>query len=77
MDAIKLQKIGLTAGESKVYMALLKIGSSTTGPIVDEAKVSRSKVYHIIERLMSKGLVTSIVKTKTKYFQAADPHKLL
>lgn len=77
MDASTLQKIGLTAGETKVYVALLKKGSCTTGPIVDEAKVSRSKVYHILDRLMDKGLVTFIIKEKTKYFQAADPHKLL
>ncbi len=77
MDISILQKIGLTIGETKVYLALLKIGSSTTGPIVDEAKVSRSKMYHILERLVNKGLVTSIVKSKTRYFQASDPHKLV
>ena len=77
MDTQLLYKIGLTEGESKVYLALLKLGSSTTGPIVDEAKVSRSKVYHIIERLIEKGLLTSIIKSKTKYFQAADPSKIL
>ncbi len=77
MKRPELTKIGLTGGESRVYLSLLELGSSTTGPIVDRAKVSRSKIYHILERLMEKGLVTSIVKEKTKYFQAADPNRLL
>src|SRR3989338_3398114 len=76
MDTRILQKIGLTEGETKVYIALLEIGSTTTGPIVDAAKVSRSKIYHILERLIEKGLVTTIIKAKTKYFQAADPRRL-
>ncbi len=77
MDTRILQKIGLTEGETKVYLALLQIGSTTTGPIVDAAKVSRSKIYHILVRLIEKGLVTSIIKANTKYFQAADPQRLL
>ncbi|MFH1053432.1 MAG: helix-turn-helix domain-containing protein [Candidatus Woesearchaeota archaeon] len=71
------KKIGLTDGEIKVYLALLKIGSSTTGPIVDKSGVSRSKVYNLLERLMRKGLVSYVIKSKTKYFQAADPEKLV
>ncbi len=77
MDIDLLRQIGLTEGETKVYLSLLKLGSSTTGPVVDESHVSRSKVYHILERLVEKGLVTHITKEKTKYYQAADPDKLL
>jgi len=76
MDTRILQKIGLTEGETKVYLALLQKGSVTTGPIVDAAKVSRSKIYHILERLIEKGLVATIIKSKTKYFQAANPQRL-
>lgn len=71
-----LQDIGLTDGETRVYLALLKLGSSTSGPITDEAKVSRSKVYHILDRLIKKGLVSYIIKDKTKYYQAEDPIKI-
>ncbi len=67
----------MTEGEIKVYLALISLGESTSGPIVDESGVSISKVYTILDRLARKGLVSHIVKRKTKYFKAADPNRLL
>ncbi|MBI4170651.1 MAG: hypothetical protein HY514_03075 [Candidatus Aenigmarchaeota archaeon] len=72
-----LKDIGLTDGEIKVYRALLGLGETTTGPIVDESGVSVSKVYGILNRLAKKGLVSQIIKGKTRYFMAADPERLL
>ncbi|MBS3102745.1 hypothetical protein J4458_04845 [Candidatus Woesearchaeota archaeon] len=46
-----LQRVGLTPGEAKIYLALLELGQSTTGPIVNKSKVSTSKTYKILERL--------------------------
>lgn len=77
MDSTVLKKLGLTDAETKVYFALIKIGSTTIGPIVDESKVSRSKIYHILDRLHKKGLITSIVKGQTNYYNAASPKKIL
>ncbi len=77
MDTKPLEKIGLTKSEIKVYLALLKLGQTTAGPIVDEAKVTRSKIYDILERLKNKGLVSYITKESTKYFSAADPNSIL
>jgi len=53
-----LQRVGLTPGEAKIYLALLELGQSTTGPIVNKSKVSTSKTYKILERLENKGLVS-------------------
>ncbi len=72
-----LRNIGLTEGESKVYLALLSVGSSTVGPIIEKSGVSASKVYMILDRLINKGLVGMIVKDKNKVFTAASPDKLL
>jgi sugar-specific transcriptional regulator TrmB len=77
MNTIYLEKAGLTKSEAKVYLALLKIGESTAGPIVDEAKITRSKIYDILERLKNKGLVSFITKDSTKYFSSADPSNIL
>lgn len=77
MDTKPLEEIGLTNGEIKVYLALLKLGQTTAGPIVDESRVTRSKIYDILERLKNKGLVSYITKESTKYFSAADPHNIL
>ena len=77
MDISILKESGLTDGEIKVYLALLEIGSSTTGPIVEKSGVSRSIIYQILEKLMQKGLVSKIIKEKTNYFQATEPNKIL
>jgi sugar-specific transcriptional regulator TrmB len=72
----KLKKIGLTDGEAKVYSAMLRIGSSTVGPLVKSSGVAYSNIYEVLERLINKGLVTYIVKEKTKHFQVTDPENL-
>lgn len=71
-----LFRIGLTEGESKVYLALLELGSSTVGPIVKKAGVAYSNIYDILNRLIEKGVVSYIIRNKTKYFQAAGPSNL-
>lgn len=76
MDTSSLREAGLTEGEIKVYLALLELGESTAGPIIDKSKVSRSIIYQLLEKLMEKGLVSYIVKEKTKYFQAAEPNRI-
>ncbi len=72
-----LEGIGLTKGEIKVYFALLELGPSTTGEIIKKAKVSRSKVYEMLDRLMDKGLASFAVRENTKYFEAAEPEQIL
>ncbi len=75
--ARQLSEAGLTEGEAKVYLALLELGPSTTGPIVKKSGVARSIVYQILERLSQKGLVSHVVKEKTQHFQAAQPDGLM
>lgn len=72
-----LEKIGLTDGEIKVYVALINIGLSTTGTIVNRSKVSSSKVYEILERLISKGLVSSINRNGVRHFEATPAQRIL
>lgn len=72
-----LQDIGLTEGESKVYFALVKLGSSKTGAISKQAQVSSSKVYKILDRLENKGLVGHVIKGKVKYFSSLNPRRII
>ena len=76
-EMFNLLKIGLTEGEAKVYLALSELGSSTVGPIVKKSKVAYSNIYDILNRLIEKGIVSFIVKNKTKHFQAASPSNLI
>ena len=76
MEKQSLINLGLTEGEAKVYLALLKLGSSTVGPIVKEANIAYSNIYEILNRLLEKGLISFIIKEKTKHFQASQPSQL-
>lgn len=77
MNEKLLEEIGLTKGEIKVYLTLLKLGETTTGRIIEEAQISSGKIYEILERLIKKGLASFIIKEKTKYFSAASPNRIL
>ena len=77
MNEKLLEEIGLTKGEIKVYLALLRLGETTTGKIIEEAQISSGKIYEILEKLIKKGLASFIIKEKTKYFNAASPNRIL
>jgi len=72
-----LEALGLTRGEAKVYLALNKLGEVTVGPIGKESKVSKSKMYDILDKLIAKGLVSYITRNGTKYFSTNDPQMIL
>jgi sugar-specific transcriptional regulator TrmB len=72
-----LEQIGLTKSEINVYLALLELGSSSTGKIVDKAEVASSKIYEILDKLIQKGLVSFIIKSGVKYFEAAPPERIM
>lgn len=77
METKALENIGLSKGEIKVYLALLKLGSTRTGQLSKVAKVSSSKVYKILDRLENKGLAGHILKGEVKYFTATNPERIL
>jgi len=77
MDRAILEQIGLTKSEINVYLALLELGSSATGRIVDRSKASSSKIYEILDRLIQKGLVSFIIKSGVKFFEAAPPERIM
>ncbi len=72
-----LKKIGLTEGETKVYLALLDLGSSSIGAIIKKSGISGSKTYEVLDRLMKKGLVNEITKNNVRYFETASPKRIL
>jgi len=71
--AFQLEEIGLTKSEIKVYLALLELGASTTGPIIDTSQTANSKIYSVLEKLIQKGLVTFYKQESLKYYKAANP----
>jgi sugar-specific transcriptional regulator TrmB len=58
MNTKILEDIGLTKTEIKIYLALLKLGQSTTTNIIKDAGIHASKVYEFLDKLIKKGLVS-------------------
>ncbi len=73
----QLEQLGLSKNESKIYLYLLKKGSTTTGSIIKHTGIANSRVYESLNSLVSKGLVTYSIQKNGKHFQAADPNKFL
>jgi len=74
---LELEQIGFNKSEIKVYLTLLKIGSSTTGPIITESRTANSKIYEVLKKLIEKGLVSHFIKENVKYYKATNPKMLL
>ncbi len=72
-----LQKIGLTQNEVKVYLALLRVGKSTSYTLIKEANISSGKIYETLDKLIKRGLVSYVIIRGRKQFLAADPEKLV
>jgi sugar-specific transcriptional regulator TrmB len=76
MDEAVLESIGLTNGEAKTYIALLRLGPSSTGPIAQASGVSTSKLYVILDKLEKKGLASHVEKSGVRRYQAVEPKKI-
>ena len=72
-----LTEIGLTENESKLYLSLLKEGTSSASQISKVTNVNRTTSYLELDKLIEKGLVSYTIKDSKKYFTAANPKKLL
>jgi len=64
-----LRKIGFSPTEIKIYLYLLRKGNSYANKISQEIRINRTNVYDALHRLISKGLVSYIVKNKIKWFE--------
>jgi predicted transcriptional regulator len=68
-----LSNLGLTDKESRVYLAILKLGEATVGDISDEAMIKRPTTYLVLDELRKKGMVLKIPYAKKTIFQAKSP----
>jgi len=72
----KLQQLGLTRVEAKLFHNLLDKGSSTPGKLSRRTGIHRRIVYDALDRLIHKGLVGYMVENNKRVYQAADPQEL-
>ncbi len=77
MEKEVLERLGLSPGEAKAYIALLGLEAASVGPIAKAAGVSRSKIYEILGKLSARGLANQIVTGKKALYRACGPSTLL
>ena len=77
MDTQILEDIGLTNAEIKVNLALLELGPSTAGPILDKSGLQNSVVHMTLNRLIEKGFVTFVKEGKVHHYQAVNPKHVI
>ncbi len=71
-----LEKIGFSAEDSNVYMALLQGGPLSPSDLVRKTGLHRPAAYKILTKLTDAGLVSVMPKGKFKAYVAESPDKI-
>jgi HTH-type transcriptional regulator, sugar sensing transcriptional regulator len=74
--AARLQSLGLSDKEARVYVASLFLGPSAVQKIAEQADVNRATAYVILEQLCDVGLVSQSSEGKKTVFIAEGPKAL-
>jgi len=77
MDISALEDLGLSKGESKVYLRLLELGTTKVGTVIEKTGMASSAVHNSLNILLEKGCISYIKKGKIKYYQATNPKYFL
>jgi sugar-specific transcriptional regulator TrmB len=72
----KLREMGLNKYESNAYLALIKIGISTSTKISTESNVPYGRIYTVLQSLEKKGFA-KIFDGRPKRFMAVEPRVIL
>lgn len=72
----KLQKLGFETKEANVYLGLLELGEGNVQEIARKSGVKRTTVYHILEDLKVRGLISLNKKGKKILYVAEDPRSI-
>lgn len=77
MNLEQLTKLGLSDKQSKVYIALLELGTSVVVEVAHKANVNRSTTYVILEELVNRGLVSISDDKAKRHYRAEPPERLI
>lgn len=74
--AKKLEAVGLTEKQAKVYVAALFLGPAAVQRIAEQAEVNRATTYVILAELADMGLVSETTEGKKTVFIAESPDSI-
>ncbi len=72
-----VKRCGLDESEAKVYLALLTLGKGTIHQVAKEGGLNRTSSYAVVERLKTKGLVSSVKNADKTYLSPVKPQRFL
>ena len=70
----ELQNLGFYKNEAKVYLALLELGFTSTGPLIKKTNLHRNIVYESLDKLITHGLVASTMQKGKKHLSCGEGH---
>jgi sugar-specific transcriptional regulator TrmB len=73
----RLEKLGFTRSESKIYLELLKKDNLLAGDISKKTGLNRRTVYDSLFRLENKGIVAFSLINNKKHFFPIDPEIII
>lgn len=77
MELNKLETLGLSEGQIKVYTSVLELGISTLNKIQEKTGIERRNIYDILNKLIEKGLISYTVEKGKRTYQCTHPNKIL
>jgi len=75
--AKKLEQLGFSEKEAKVYVALLEVGEATPHEIAIKSGINRATAYVILEHLKKQDLASTVSKKNKIYYTLEPPLNLL
>lgn len=71
------QQLNFSEKESKVYLALMELGSAKAAQVAKKTGLNRTSVYDLLGILLQKGLISQYKKGVATFFSALDPKQLI
>src|SRR3990172_5505692 len=72
----KLEKIGFTNYEAKVFMALYQGYSMSAADVAKEAKIPRPSVYEILRNFAKRGICNEVDTPSKQLYEIIDTHTI-
>ncbi|MBM5789594.1 TrmB family transcriptional regulator, partial [Candidatus Parcubacteria bacterium] len=73
----ELRHLGLSDKEAAVYLASLELGPAAVQDISHKSKINRATTYVMIESLAARGLLSTFVRGKKRFYAPESPERLL
>jgi DNA-binding MarR family transcriptional regulator len=72
-----LLDLGLTDKEARVYASLSEMGQASPQQLAIKSGVNRATTYVILESLLERGLVSSLIKQKKTHYAIESPEQII